>query len=299
MFKFDLHLHTTASDGGLSPREIVRLAKKKGFKIIALADHDSIAGVDQATEEGKKLGIEVIPGLELSTKLNQNFNFHVLAYQIDLQNSLLKKVLVSLRERRKKRARLMIKRLQKLGFRIRFSDLTQEIKNNIGKPHIAKIILSKKENREICQKHGIKGIDSFIDTYLAYGKPAYVKREKIDILKAIQMIHQFGGWAILAHPTIDLKNKREISGLIKFLKKNGLDGIETCHQSRSKEIVLFLHYLAQKEQLIETAGSDFHYPERDKLGGYKFYQPRILKKCQTDLNIILERHPKVNPTSAL
>lgn len=268
--KIDLHIHTTASDGEFSPETIVNLAKKQGFKVIAITDHDSIGGVEEAVRVGKKLGVKVIPGLEISTLLEGKISVHMLGYGIDIKNRALNQALEKFNKERIRRAKEITEKLRKLGFKVYFSDIAKKVHGAIGKPHIADEILVIKENQARLKKEKLNR-DGFIRKYLNYGGLAYVKKNKIESLAAIDLIHQAGGKAVWAHPAYYTPDKKELVRIAKKFKKAGLDGIEVFYRDHKREQVELLYGLAQKFNLFITAGSDFHSPKRDKLGGFNTF----------------------------
>ena len=268
MKKIDLHIHTTASDGKLTPEEIVVRAEEKEFQVIAITDHDSIAGVEEAIRAGGKIGIKVIPAIEISTAW-QGGRVHMLGYGIDVKNKVLAKELEKFRKERKRRAKKIAEKLTKLGFKIHFSDIIEGAHDSIGRPHVADTVLTHPENRALLKEKMDRG--KFIEKYLIEGKPAFVPKKKINTLRSIKLIHQVGGQAVWAHPAYYTKSRQKINQILKEFKRAGLDGLEVFYRDHTKEDVKLLHALAQKFNLCQTAGSDFHDPKVDKLGGFKTF----------------------------
>jgi predicted metal-dependent phosphoesterase TrpH len=268
--KIDLHIHTTASDGEFSPEEIVSLAKKQGFKLIAITDHDSIGGVEEAVKVGKKLGVKVIPGVELSTLLEGKISVHMLGYGIDIKNKALNQALEKFNKERIRKAKEITEKLRKLGFKVYFSDVAKKVHGAIGKPHITKKVFAIKENQARLKREKLD-LDGFLKKYLNYGGLAYVKKNKIESPAAIDLIHQAGGKAVWAHPAYSTPDKKELTRITKKFKKAGLDGIEVFYRDHKRKQVELLYGLAQKFNLFVTAGSDFHSPKRDKLGGFSTF----------------------------
>ena len=268
MVKIDLYLHTTISDGKLTPVDIVKLAKKKGLQVIAVADHDSIRGIRVAIRAGKKIGLKVIPAIEISCHW-QNERIHMLGFGIDINNKSLTTRLKKFNRWRRERALKVIKKLSQIGFKICFSDLVKEVRGSIGRPHIARAVLAYQENRRRLKKKMRWG--EFIEEYLVEGKPAFVKKKMIDAIEAIELIHRAGGLAIWAHPSYYTPDKRKILAFLKDFRAAGLDGLEVFFRSHHRPDVQFLHQLVERFNLCETAGSDFHDPKIDKLGGFKTF----------------------------
>jgi len=268
MAKIDLHLHTTASDGKLTPAGLVKLAKKKGLQTIAIADHDSIGGIKAAIRAGKKIGLKVIPAIEITCHW-QNERVHMLGFGIDINNKFLTTSLKKFNWWREERALKIIKKLFRLGFKIHFSDLAKEAAGSIGRPHIARAVLAYPENR--CRLKKKMGWREFIEKYLVEGKPAFVEKKKIGAIEAIKLIHRARGLAVWAHPSYYTPDKRKILTFLKNFRAASLDGLEVFFRSHHRQDVRFLHKLVEKFNLYETAGSDFHDPKIDELGNFKTF----------------------------
>lgn len=245
----DLHVHSNISDGTLSPEEVVRLAKEQGLKAIALTDHDSLDGVPRCMEAGKALGIEVIPGIELSGDYNGK-EIHILGYFINSESTLLKDTLIKVIEERDARNLEMLHKLQELGFQLEMKDLSQgPHKEIITRAHFA---------RALREKGYIKDNNEAFDKYIGAGCPAYVPKHSLSFTKCIDLIHQCGGVAILAHPCIYKFATGNIKGLILSLKEHGLDGVEVIYPKHSPEDIAMLTKFCKEHGLKITGGSDFH-----------------------------------------
>jgi len=260
----DLHIHTKASDGVLSPTEIILKAKKLGICAVGICDHDTVAGIAEAKAAGEKYKIEVIPGVELST-LFKDKDLHILGYFIDFENPALLKKLDFFIQKRRERGVKIVKKLTKLGFKVSFEKVLAKAGGApIVKPHVALAVLEEKENSaRLTQEFGdCFSISSFIESYLESGQPAYVPKVKLTVSEAIKLIHDFGGLAVLAHPALDLDCRGKDDKLIADFKEWGLDGIEAFSFVRSwqETQVSLKHFraLAEKINLLVTGGSDFH-----------------------------------------
>jgi len=246
MSEVDLHLHSTASDGRLSPAEVVGKAAELGLKVIALTDHDTVAGIAAALEAARDFpGLRVIPGVEINTDIPSG-EAHVLGYFIDFTNHELKETLEVLRRSRQRRAQGMINKLKNLGIGIEWADI-EEIAGGatIGRPHIAQAMLTKgyiKSNKE-----------AFTD-YIGRKGPAYVEREKITQIDAVSLIVKAGGLPVLAHPL----TFRDSETMLPKLKAAGLVGLEAYYGNYCAEEVNKLVSLARRHGLIATGGSDYH-----------------------------------------
>jgi predicted metal-dependent phosphoesterase TrpH len=253
----DLHIHSTASDGRLTPAEVVREAAKKGLKFIALTDHDTTDGIAEAKETAKSYpNLKLIPGVEISTDIPQG-EAHVLGYFFDYTSRELAERLEHFRNSRLGRARKMVVKLNKLGVHLDWRRIEQIAGSSVmGRPHIAQAMLEKGY------------IDSFKQAFTDYiGRegPAYVEREKLTPAEAVVLIIKARGLAVLAHPfTVG-----EPEAMITQLKAAGLAGIETYYNGYSDEEIGRLLTIAEKYQLITTGGSDFHGidPTETAIGG--------------------------------
>lgn len=254
--KFDLHVHSNYSDGILSPKEIVDLAFIKNLNGIAITDHDTVSGLEEAIYYGKSYkNFHVIPGIEFGT-IHNDEEVHILGYFIDYKNSKLINIIDELLNSRLNRTIKMINKLNELEVNITLEDIKKHTNNkNIGRPHIA---------RAMIDKNYVKSIDEAFDKYLDRGRPAYVERFYLSIEETIKLIEDTNGISVLAHPGL-LKDKK----IIDYCISKGIRGIECIHSSHSYEEVEMFKGIAFENKLIITGGSDFHGDgKRDKLGEY-------------------------------
>lgn len=252
MGRVDLHVHSTASDGRLTPAEVIGGAAEKGLTYIALADHDSVAGIAAALAAAQSFpGLTVIPGIEISTDIPQG-EVHILGYFIDYTDAQLLAKLEDFRNSRRRRAEKMVAKLDRLGIHIEWRRV-QELAgtSTIGRPHIAQAML---------ERNYVPSFREAFDKYLGHGKPAYVEREKMLPAEAAGIIVKAGGLPVLAHPLTIIEPEAMILELIPA----GLVGIEAYYKDYSAEKVASLVALAQKHNLIATGGSDFHGIEPDE-----------------------------------
>jgi hypothetical protein len=242
--KVDLHLHTYFSDGTLSPEEVVKEAKKKGFLAIAITDHDSVDGIPGAEKEGRGIGVEVIPAVELTAE-EKDAEIHILGYFINYKDENFKQFLKDLRQERKERTFKMISKLRHLGFNINMQDVLKTAgPGSIGRLHLAFCLR---------EKGYVNNIYEAFAKYLGEGKPAYAKKRRLTPEKALQIIEELGGVSVLAHPHT-IKNKQMIEDLIRM----GFQGIEVYHSDHSVIASRYFHRLAKRYNLIVTGGSDCH-----------------------------------------
>jgi predicted metal-dependent phosphoesterase TrpH len=242
-YKVDLHMHTTYSDGAYSPTELVQLAHKAGLNIISITDHDSINGLKEAITVGKDLGIEVVPGLEISTDLEEK-EIHILAYFIDIDDNELQKYLSFFREERINRAKRIIQKLRSLGQSITIDDVMDHAKNSaVGRPHIAYTMIDLSI---------VKNYTEAFEKYIGDHCPAYERKIHVSPQSATKLIGDAGGLSFIAHPGF----MRE--SIIMNLIKAGIDGIEVIHPSHSESQISFYRGIVNQYLLLETGGSDFH-----------------------------------------
>lgn len=244
----DLHTHTTCSDGTYTPSDLVILAKKEGLRAVAITDHDTISGVEEAVNRGNEIGIEVIPGVELSVEFEREI--HILGLYIDYKSEKLHNALKEIMSQRNQRNPKIISKLNEIGIAVTFDEVKALAHGEVvGRAHIAKVLVQK--------GYTVDMRDAF-EKYLRFGAPAYCKRDKISPSDAISLIKGVGGAAILAHPGHLKKSPQDLEKFIIELKQIGLDGIEVFHSDHNDEIQKLLQTIAMKNKLLISGGSDFH-----------------------------------------
>lgn len=257
--KADLHIHTHYSDGVYSPSEIINRACENNISAISITDHDSTNALPEAIQYGREKGIEIIPGLEISTDIN-NIEVHLLGYFIDYSDPELNKYLTFFRDERLHRAKRIIQKLNNLGINVALEDVTEEAKlSAIGRPHIASVLLKK----------GF--VDNFYEAfekYLGEGCPAFERKIHVSPQSALKLINDAGGLSFVAHPG----NIKE-SILVELIEA-GLDGIEVIHPSHQAHHIKFYRGIVSEYCLLDSGGSDFHggFKEDDKNFGH-FHVP--------------------------
>ncbi|HNX28994.1 MAG TPA: PHP domain-containing protein [Syntrophomonadaceae bacterium] len=243
---YDLHTHTNASDGILTSRELIDKAVQTGLAGIAVTDHDTVAGIQEALDYQKKYDsrLEVIPGIEMNTE-NEDCEVHILGYYIDHRDSILCNRLKELKESRLNRAVEMVKKLRAMGYNITFEQIRRIAQNDlIARPHIA---------RALVQNNNVFSIKEAFDKLIGRGKPAYVPRYKFLPEEALNMIKSSGGIAVLAHPGL-IKNQLLIDQVIAA----GIEGIEIYYPEHKPEQIEKYIALALRHNLLITGGSDYH-----------------------------------------
>jgi 3',5'-nucleoside bisphosphate phosphatase len=242
----DLHTHSTYSDGLLSPATLVEEAAARGLRVLALTDHDTVAGIHEARAAGARLGVEVIPGVELSTSFGQGDGVHLLGYLVDTEHPLLLEGLAGYARARTERMERMIDRLRQIGTPVD-PERVRAIAGHgtLGRPHLARALIEA--------GHATDLPDAFA-RYLGWGKPAYVPRPLVAPRDAIALVRAAGGVTVLAHPYyID-----DLEHVLDRLVTAGLAGMEVDYGSYTPEERDVLRDLATRRGLIATGGSDFH-----------------------------------------
>jgi len=250
MIMVDLHTHSTASDGSYTPEEVVRLAKERGLGAISLTDHDTVDGLAEAVAAGEALGVEVIPGVEISARFPGG-SMHILGYFIDYTNGLLDQRLAVLKKARAERNPRIIAKLNALGAKITMAQVEQiSGGGQVGRPHIARALL----------EHGyVRNIQEAFDRYLGNGAPAHVSKFRFPQDEAIAMIREAQGIPVLAHPfTLSLGSAFALKKQLEDLKKLGLAGLEVYYSEHTPEQEALYLKLARDLDLLITGGSDFH-----------------------------------------
>ncbi|MCK5101028.1 MAG: PHP domain-containing protein, partial [Desulfobacteraceae bacterium] len=247
---FDFHVHTNASDGSFAPAELLEKALNEGIKVLAITDQDTISGVAEAVQKGEELGIEVIPGLEISIDFDPG-TFHLCGYGINVDNDALKTALEFVQNARRNRNDLIIEKLKTVGVELNMTEIKAVAgPDQIGRPHFARVIIAKGY---------AETVQEVFDKYLAKGKPGYIDKKRLPVDEAVEVIQGAGGIAVLAHPiTLKLESEAAYRNYISKLKKKGLSGLEVCSSSHSDADNIFFTKLADELGLIKTAGSDFH-----------------------------------------
>jgi len=253
--KIDLHIHSTASDGTLSPLEILRLAHELDLKAIALTDHDTVAGSKEALALNIPATLNFLTGVEISAALPPSFagsgSFHILGYAIDINDPVLNQTLKQLQQARKNRNPRIMEVLNSLGFKMTLNEVRQEVGDcQLGRPHIAQLMV---------KKGLVQSINEAFDKYLGQGQPAYVDKYRISAAGAIEMISNAGGIPVLAHPyLLQTKNDRILEELVVTLTRMGLKGIEVYYPEHTPRQTALYADIARRHRLLITGGTDFH-----------------------------------------
>lgn len=245
----DLHVHSYYSDGSMSPGQLVRAAQRLGLTALSLTDHDTTDGVGEAVEAGAGLGVEIVPGLELSVTLDES-SVHLLGYFFDIDNPGLRAVLGRLQEGRKNRNTAILERLNQLGIAISEEELAAASgQGQSGRPHIATLLV---------RKGVVRNMDEAFSRYLARGGKAYQPRYVLAAADAIGVVQQAGGLVVLAHPQQLEKAGKDVAAIIGRLRALGLDGVEVYYPTHSRAFRKKLMAIAKRHGLAISGGSDYH-----------------------------------------
>lgn len=246
----DLHCHSTASDGTLAPRAVIALGKSIGLSAMSLTDHDTVGGIADAADEARRLGIDFIPGIEISARFPEPGTLHILGYGIDPNHAQLAALTKELRGGRDDRNERIVKKLQSLGIDIQLDEVLALAQGTVGRPHIAQVLVNKRI---------VSHVQEAFKKYLGQGGLAYEDKERFTPRQAIEMIHDSGGVAICAHPTqLRLQNFARMERVLKDLVDLGLDGVEVIHSDHRPLDMKFLDAFTTRYKLLKTGGSDFH-----------------------------------------
>ena len=243
----DLHIHTTASDGSLTPTQVVQLARKKGFSLIAVTDHDTMGGVAEALEAGKKYNVDVVPGVEISSGVT--LEVHMLGYGMSPDHPVMKAMMEDMRAARVERMERIIENLQKMGVLIAVEEVEAVAGGAIGRPHIAQVLIA----------HGlVPDVRTAFREYIGVGAKAYVERRKMTSEQVIANIRDAGGVPVLAHGGLLRISEVELNQWIDSMAKKGLMGLECYHNAHTPQMERLLRAAAERNGLLVTGGSDFH-----------------------------------------
>ncbi|UCE02444.1 MAG: PHP domain-containing protein [Candidatus Latescibacterota bacterium] len=245
----DLHAHTLHSDGALSPQALVSLAASRGVQALALTDHDSVDGIEEARAQGTAVGLEVVAGIELSVR-HEERELHVLGYFVR-HTEILGEPLASMRQARLERVERIVERLHHLGMPIDLEAVRRRARGRVvGRPHVAD---------EMVSRGYVADVHTAFQRWLGTGKPAYLQRHALSFAQGVALLERAGAVPVLAHPEVSRG-----AGLIPSLARQGLRGLEVWHPTHDDEAVARYLQLARDLDLVPTGGSDFH---RETPGG--------------------------------
>lgn len=241
--RVDLHAHTTASDGLLPPEDLVALAERSGVGVLGVADHDTVEGIRPALAAGERLGVEVIPGVEINCDV-EGSEVHILGYFVEHDAPWFRAYLVALRDGRENRAQRMVEKLQGLGVRLSYDRVRALADGAVGRPHVA---------RALVEIGAVTTAGEAFERYIGRAGPAYVERMKVTPADAVRVIRRARGVPVFAHPMISDRDQ-----MIPEMVEAGLAGIEVYYPEQSPEIQKRYLGMCQAYDLVATGGSDFH-----------------------------------------
>ena len=254
--KFDMHVHTKASDGELAAMPLFQRAKQKELDGLAITDHDTLAGLAEAQIAADYLRMGLIPGVEISTQCGASV--HILGYGVSPKDESLLSFLEKFRKKKRQRIVQILEMLHGIGFELSMDEVGDADNENLGRPHVA---------RAIVKRGWVADKDEAFNNYLVKGKPAYVPREKAGTSEAVQMLASSGAVPVLAHPGLIHMTEQELLTNIDAWITDGLLGIEAFHPAHTEVQCRYWQDFAISKGLLVTAGSDFHEVKPGKLHG--------------------------------
>jgi len=266
VLRFDLQSHSTRSDGALEPAEVVAAAAAAGVELLALTDHDTVDGVDEALRAGARHGVRVVPATELSSIDELGEDLHVLGYGIDPHDAAFAEALRAWRADRVARIGRMADALEELGLAVDRSVLAG--RDAPGRPHLAAAAFGAPENAARLRAEGLRTPGELLEAYLLPGRPGWRRRTRPAVAEAIAAIHAAGGVAVWAHPFWDVDDPAAVEDALRRFAALGLDGVEAFYPTHGPEQAALLDRLARELDLLTTGSSDFHGPGHGTFGGF-------------------------------
>jgi predicted metal-dependent phosphoesterase TrpH len=272
----DLQAHSTVSDGQLPPAEVARAAAEGGVTVMSLTDHDGVAGVEEASAAAAEAGIENVPGVEMSCVHRYSEDLHVCGYWVDLEA--IGPACARAQQERIDRAKEIVERLNSHGVEVSFEAAVAEAgaADAIGRPHIARAAGAGPD------------LGPFFEEYLVPGAKAFVSRKWPTAEQAVELIHDAGGAAVIAHPYWDVKDPEQVRDLVESLVRDvGLDGVESFYPDHTREQTAHCLELCEEFGLVATGSSDFHGPTHktfSRFGAYDTYglgEPQVPERPNT------------------
>jgi predicted metal-dependent phosphoesterase TrpH len=262
----DFHLHSSASDGVQSPTWVMERAAKNGVRILSLTDHDTTEGLAEAAAAARRLGLRLVPGMEISTDVGK-VDAHLLAFGFDVRAKELQDFMANMRNGRKERLTKIVRILRDHGMPIaeaRVLEIAGEA--SVGRPHVA---------RALVEKGYVASVQEAFDLWLGNGKPADVNRERLDPAESIDLVHRHGGMVFIAHPIF---MGEDYAAPVAQLSDWGADGIETYYKHYTPDVVAYHEELARRHDFARSGGSDYHglgNPDDRDIGEFDWPEPRI------------------------
>lgn len=266
---FDLQSHSLHSDGALAPRDVVAAAAAAGVELLALTDHDTVDGVDEALEAAAAQGLRVVPAAELSAIDGDHEDLHVLGYLVDHRSPALLAALDEFRADRGRRIERMAAALREVGFALEVPDRGG---SPVGRPHLAQAVFDHPQNSIRLRDEGIVNSSRFLEAYLVPGAPAYRRRTVPTVADAIDVIHAAGGVAVWAHPFWDVDAGTEVLDAIDRFALAGLDGVEAFYITHTEEQARLVAGHCERRGLMTTGSADFHGPDHPRFHRFRAFE---------------------------
>ena len=281
---FDLQSHSTRSDGALEPAAVVAAAAAAGVQLLALTDHDTLAGLAEALQAGQEQGVSVVPAIEISSiddggQDGKPRELHILGYAIDHTDPRLLRTLEGFLADREQRTLRMAENLRQAGFELDTNAIDARVAAGepIGRPHLAEAVLGHPGNAKRLSDEEIDDVGSLIRGYLIEGKPAFSLRITPTVAEAIEAIHAAGGVAIWAHPFWDVEDPEEVLAMIDRFLALGIDGVEAFYVTHTREQTELLAARCDELALLSTGSADFHGPENRLFSRFMAFETYGLK----------------------
>jgi 3',5'-nucleoside bisphosphate phosphatase len=266
---FDLQSHSTCSDGALPPAGVVAAAAAAGVELLALSDHDTVDGVDEALEAAAAHGLGVVPAAELSAIDGEREDLHVLGYGLDHRSDELRGALERFRADRGARAHRMADALRDAGLELDFPDRGDR---PVGRPHLAQAAFEHPANSMRLREEGIVNFSQLLEAYLIPGAPAYRRRTTPNVTEAIATIHAAGGVAVWAHPFWDVDAGEEVLALVDRFAAEGLDGVEAFYVTHTEPQTRLVADHCARRGLLTTGSADFHGPDHPRFNAFRAFE---------------------------
>jgi predicted metal-dependent phosphoesterase TrpH len=266
VLRFDLQSHSTHSDGELGAADVVAAASKAGVELLALSDHDTVTGVSEAIDAGSRMGVRIVPAVEISAIDNDGSiprELHILGYGIDHEGRSLTKNLQEFLSDREARTLRMAAKLREVGFELDEAEINERLAAGqpIGRPHLANAVLRAPANAPRLQAEEIDDVGSLIRGYLIEGRSAFSLRETPTIAEAVDAIHDASGVAVWAHPFWDIAEDDEVLDAIDRFRELGIDGVEAFYVTHTHEQTDLLARRCAELRILTTGSADFHGPD--------------------------------------
>jgi predicted metal-dependent phosphoesterase TrpH len=270
---FDLQSHSLHSDGALAPREVVAAAARAGVELLALSDHDTVDGVEEAVAAGQEHGVGIVTAVEISALDPAGADLHVLGYLIDDRDSVLLDRLEEFRADRFRRGEAMAQALRDLGFELDPRPLERRViaGKPLGRPHLAQAVVEHPGNAQRLADEGRLDPSAFLAAYLIEGRPAFAPRAHPSVAEAIETIHNAGGVAVWAHPFWDIPQPDGVLASIDRFRAVGVDGVECFYATHTREQATLLADRCDELGLLSTGSADFHGPEHRQFSRFRAF----------------------------